>query len=98
MVLAAVTMEARRLLGANYTVRSPADTEAQLTGFSELAATAIAIANAQARVELRGFADDQAGAATGGDAGGPAGERRQLRCSPRSPRKRGGCWGPITRR
>jgi signal transduction histidine kinase len=36
----------------------PADTEAQLAGFTELAATAIA--NAQARVELRGFADEQA--------------------------------------
>jgi signal transduction histidine kinase len=36
----------------------PADTEARLTGFTELAATAIA--NAQARVELRGFAEEQA--------------------------------------
>ena len=36
----------------------PAGTEAQLAGFTELAATAIA--NAQARVELRGFADEQA--------------------------------------
>jgi signal transduction histidine kinase len=36
----------------------PADTEAQLAGFTELAATAIA--NAQARVELSGFADEQA--------------------------------------
>src|SRR5262249_33575188 len=45
------------------TVRStrgplPAGTEARLAGFTELAATAIA--NAQARVELRGFADEQA--------------------------------------
>jgi signal transduction histidine kinase len=36
----------------------PADTEARLAGFTELAATAIA--NAQARVELRGFAEEQA--------------------------------------
>jgi signal transduction histidine kinase len=36
----------------------PAGTEARLAGFTELAATAIA--NAQARAELRGFADEQA--------------------------------------
>ncbi|HEY2080362.1 MAG TPA: GAF domain-containing sensor histidine kinase [Streptosporangiaceae bacterium] len=36
----------------------PPDTEARLTGFTELAATAIA--NAQAREELRGFAEEQA--------------------------------------
>jgi signal transduction histidine kinase len=36
----------------------PAGTEAQLAGFTELAA--IAIANAQARAELRGFAGEQA--------------------------------------
>ncbi len=36
----------------------PADTEAQLAEFTELAATAIA--NAQARLELRGFAQEQA--------------------------------------
>jgi len=36
----------------------PAGTEARLAGFTALAATAIA--NAQARVELRGFADEQA--------------------------------------
>jgi signal transduction histidine kinase len=36
----------------------PAGTEARLAGFTELAATAIA--NAHARVELRGFADEQA--------------------------------------
>jgi signal transduction histidine kinase len=36
----------------------PADTEARLTGFVELVATAIA--NAQARTELRGHADEQA--------------------------------------
>jgi GAF domain-containing protein len=36
----------------------PAGTEAQLAGFTELAA--VAIANAQARVELRGFAEEQA--------------------------------------
>jgi signal transduction histidine kinase len=36
----------------------PADTEARLAAFTELAAAAIA--NAQARMELRGFADEQA--------------------------------------
>jgi GAF domain-containing protein len=36
----------------------PADTEARLAGFAELVATAIA--NAQARVELRGYAEEQA--------------------------------------
>jgi signal transduction histidine kinase len=36
----------------------PADTEAQLAGFTELVATAVA--NAQARGELRGFAEEQA--------------------------------------
>jgi signal transduction histidine kinase len=36
----------------------PADTEARLAGFTELAATAIA--NAQAHEELRGFAEEQA--------------------------------------
>ena len=36
----------------------PADTEKRLAGFTELAATAIA--SAQARVELRGFAEEQA--------------------------------------
>ncbi len=36
----------------------PAGTEAQLSGFTELAATAIA--DAQSRVELRGFAEEQA--------------------------------------
>jgi GAF domain-containing protein len=36
----------------------PADTEARTAGFTELVATAIA--NAQARVELRGFAEEQA--------------------------------------
>jgi signal transduction histidine kinase len=38
--------------------RLPPDTEDRLAGFTELVATAIA--NAQARVELRGFADEQA--------------------------------------
>jgi signal transduction histidine kinase len=36
----------------------PEDTEARLTGFTELVATAVA--NTQARVELRGFAEEQA--------------------------------------
>ena len=36
----------------------PADTEVRLAGFTELVATAVA--NAQARVELRGFAEEQA--------------------------------------
>jgi GAF domain-containing protein len=40
------------------TERLPADTEARLAGFTELVATVIA--NAQARLELRGFAEEQA--------------------------------------
>ena len=55
----------------------PADTEARLAGFTELVATAIA--DAQARAELRGFADEQAAlrrvatlVAGGGAAGGGA--------------------------
>jgi signal transduction histidine kinase len=38
--------------------RLPAETQAQLAGFTELVATAIA--NAQARLDLRGFAEEQA--------------------------------------
>jgi signal transduction histidine kinase len=38
--------------------RLPADTETRLAGFTELVGTAIA--NAQARMELRGYADEQA--------------------------------------
>ena len=38
--------------------RLPADTEARLAGFTELVGTAIA--NAQARVEVRGYAEEQA--------------------------------------
>jgi signal transduction histidine kinase len=47
-------------MGVAYTHEEPlpADTEARLAGFTELVATAIA--NAQARVELRGFAEEQA--------------------------------------
>jgi signal transduction histidine kinase len=41
------------------TQQLPADTEARLAGFTELAATAIA--NAQARLDLHRFADEQAG-------------------------------------
>jgi signal transduction histidine kinase len=52
-----------RLWGAMFVASTqepplPAATEARLAGFTELAATAIA--NAQARVDLRGFADEQA--------------------------------------
>jgi GAF domain-containing protein len=36
----------------------PADTEERLAGFTELVGTAIA--NAQARMELRGYAEEQA--------------------------------------
>ena len=36
----------------------PSDTEARLAGFTELVGTAVA--NAQARMELRGFAEEQA--------------------------------------
>ena len=72
----------------------PADTEARLTGFTELVATAIA--NAQARVELRGYAEEQVAlrrvatlVALGGTAG--RGVRRGNRGGP------GGCWTPTTR-
>ena len=52
-----------RLWGAMFVGSSreeplPADTEARLAGFTELVGTAIA--NAEARVELRGFAEEQA--------------------------------------
>jgi signal transduction histidine kinase len=47
------------LVVASRTEPLPARTEARLAGFTELAATAIA--NAQARVELRGYAEEQAG-------------------------------------
>jgi hypothetical protein len=40
------------------TQQLPADTEARLAGFTELAAAAMA--STQARVELRGFAEEQA--------------------------------------
>ncbi len=72
----------------------PADAEARLAGFTELVATAIA--NAEARTELRGFAEEQAAlrrVATLVARGAPPG-----RCSPRSPRRPGGCWAPTTRR
>ena len=49
----------------------PAGTEARLAGFTELAATAIA--NAQARVELRGFAEEQAALRRVSDTGGRRG-------------------------
>ena len=48
------------VMNASSTAEEPlsADTEVRLAGFTELVATAIA--NAQARVELRGFAEEQA--------------------------------------
>jgi signal transduction histidine kinase len=46
------------LVGSTHEEPFPENTEARLAGFTELAATAIA--NAQARVELREFADEQA--------------------------------------
>src|SRR5262249_57301446 len=46
----------------------PAGTEARLAGFTELAGTAIA--NAQARVEVRGFAEEQAALRRGATPGG----------------------------
>jgi signal transduction histidine kinase len=46
------------MLAGSRTEPLPAGTEARLAGFTELAATAIA--NAQARVDLRGFAEGQA--------------------------------------
>jgi signal transduction histidine kinase len=56
-----VTVEGRlwgAMMLASQVEPLPAGTEARLAGFTELAATAIA--NAQARVELRGFAEEQA--------------------------------------
>jgi signal transduction histidine kinase len=57
-----ITVEGRlwgiMLVGSTRQERLPADTEVRLAVFTELAATAIA--NAQTRVELRGFADEQA--------------------------------------
>ena len=66
----------------------PADIEARLAGFTELVATAVA--NAQARVELRGFAEEQAALRRVATlvAGGASPEGA---CSPRSPRKSGSC-------
>jgi signal transduction histidine kinase len=46
------------MIAASRLAPLPAGTEAQLAGFTELAGTAIA--NAQARVELRGYAEEQA--------------------------------------
>jgi GAF domain-containing protein len=65
----------------------PTDTEARLAGFTELVATAIA--NGQVRVELRDFAEEQA--ALRRVATLVAGGRRRRTCSPRSPRRSGGC-------
>ena len=44
--------------GVHERAAAAADTEARLAGFTELVATAIA--NAQARMELRGYAEEQA--------------------------------------
>jgi signal transduction histidine kinase len=46
------------IIVASAEARLPAETQAQLVGFTELVATAIA--NAQARLDLRGFAEEQA--------------------------------------
>jgi signal transduction histidine kinase len=57
-----ISVEGRRwgvmLVGCMREQPLPPDTEVRLAAFTELAATAIA--NAQARVDLRGFADEQA--------------------------------------
>ena len=71
----------------------PGGTEARLAGFTELAATAIA--NAEARLELRGFAEEQA--ALRRVAVLVARGRCRRSCSPRSPRRPGGCWAPTSR-
>ena len=72
----------------------PADTEARLAGFTELVGTAIA--NAQARVELRALRRGAGRAAAGRDAGRRR-RRRRRRCSPRSPRRSGGWSRPTSR-
>jgi signal transduction histidine kinase len=61
VVGAPVVVEGRRwgvLIAWSVSGLLPADTEGRLTGFSELVGTAIA--NAQARMELRSFAEEQA--------------------------------------
>jgi signal transduction histidine kinase len=61
VVGAPVVVEGRRwgvLIAWSVTSPLPVDTEGRLTGFSELVGTAIA--NAQARMELRSFAEEQA--------------------------------------
>ncbi|GAA3051322.1 hypothetical protein GCM10010464_14640 [Pseudonocardia yunnanensis] len=61
VVGAPVVVEGRRwgvLIAWSVSGPLPADTEGRLTGFSELVGTAIA--NAQARMELRNFAEEQA--------------------------------------
>jgi GAF domain-containing protein len=68
----------------------PADTEARLAGFTELVGTAIA--NAQARVELRRFAEEQAGWRRWSP-----GRRRRARCSPRLRWRSGRCSPPTSR-
>ncbi|MDT7702913.1 MAG: hypothetical protein QOJ30_5238, partial [Pseudonocardiales bacterium] len=71
----------------------PAATETRLARFTELVATAIA--NAQARVELRGFARSRRRCA--GWRRWSRGRRCLRRCSPRSPRRSGGCWRSTSR-
>ena len=69
----------------------PADTETRLAGFTELTGTAIA--NAQARVELRGYAEERAAlrrVAVLAIQGRPP-----RRCSRGSPTRSGGCWTPT---
>ena len=84
------------VMNASSTAEEPlsADTEVRLAGFTELVATAIA--NAQARVELRGFAEEQA--ALRRVATLVARGRRRRRSSPRSPPRSARCWASTTRR
>src|ERR1700758_3232400 len=58
------------LVGSTRKEPLPPDTEVRLAGFTELAAAAIA--NAQTRMELRGFAEEQAALRRGATLGAPA--------------------------
>ena len=73
----------------------PEGTEARLAGFTELAATAMA--NAQALAWKRADSPTSRPRCGGSRRWSPRRHRRP-RCSPPSPRKPGGCCTPVTRR
>jgi GAF domain-containing protein len=69
----------------------PSETETRLAGFTELVATALA--NAQARVELRGYAEEQS--VLRRVATLVARVPRRKTCSPQLPPRKAGCWEPT---